>query len=126
MGRDTKGVISIVEEFHERGVTVVSLKENITFDDSPMGRCFLTLVSAFSQLERELINERCQEGREIAKKEGRMGRPRKSDTDKDMLDTALVLYAANQKSVREIAEITGISTSTINREVKKQGVKRLS
>ncbi|MBQ9732941.1 MAG: helix-turn-helix domain-containing protein [Clostridia bacterium] len=53
-----------------------------------------------------------------------MGRPRKSDTDKDMLETALVLYAANQKSVREIAEITGISTSTINREVKKHGVKR--
>ena len=67
LGRDTKGVITLVEELHENGVSVISLKENITFDDSPMGRCFLTLVSAFSQLERELINERCQEGRELAK-----------------------------------------------------------
>ncbi|MBQ9732940.1 MAG: recombinase family protein [Clostridia bacterium] len=67
LGRDTKGVITLVEELHENGVSVISLKENITFDDSPMGRCFLPLVSALSQLERELINERCQEGRELAK-----------------------------------------------------------
>lgn len=123
LSRSTKQTLELIEEFEANNIIFTSLKESLS-TNSPMARCFLTCVSAFNQLERELINERCQEGRELAKKQGRMGRKRVSDTRKEELEHALLLFEQNQKSVKQITEITGISSASIYREAKARNITR--
>ena len=78
----------------------------------------LTIFSAFAQFERDMIVERTQEGKAIAKQKDGFteGRP-KSYTEKQM-NHAIGLLDSN--SYNEVSGITGISKSTLIREVRKR------
>ena len=82
-------------------------------EDTPTGRLIFTIMSAFADFERDLIVERTQEGKKIAKlKPGfKEGRPREY-TD-FQLDQALELKKSN--SYKQVTEMTGISKSTLYR-----------
>lgn len=83
-----------------------------------MGRFFLTTLLAVAEMERNTIIERTQNGKAIAKtKPGfKEGRPHKY-TQKQ-LDNALSMLNVNgcNKSYKEVAEVLGISKSTLIRE----------
>lgn len=117
LARNTKEGIEIIEGLFEKGVKVhvlnVGLLENTT-----MGRFFLQTLLAVAEMERNLIIERTQEGKAIAKQqEGfREGRPNKYT--KKQLDHAI--HMLGDHSFRQVAEITGISMSTLKRESKKR------
>lgn len=74
-GRISKeGLLNIIDTLTEKGVTIVSNKENID-TDTPSGKFMLTVFAALSQLEREQLRQRQREGIEIAKAQGKyMGR----------------------------------------------------
>ena len=61
IARNTKDLLSIVEELKEKKVSFISLKENID-TGSTSGRFMLTVFGALSELERETILERQREG----------------------------------------------------------------
>ena len=84
---------------------------------------FFTISSAFAEFERAIIRERQAEGIALAKaKRGHGGgRPR---VDPGSLDAAVSLYADGQKSVSEISRITGVSRSSLYRELRERGVER--
>ncbi|MGA3674088.1 recombinase family protein [Lysinibacillus agricola] len=117
LARNTKEGIDVVEALFERGVRVhvlnVGLLENTT-----MGRFFLTTLLAVAEMERNLIIERTQEGKAIAKQreDFREGRPKKFD--KKRLDTAMQLLESN--SYKEVEAKTGISVATLAREKRKR------
>ena len=117
LARNTKEGISIIENLFERDVKVhvlnVGLLENTT-----MGRFFLQTLLAVAEMERNLIVERTQEGKAIAKQNAgyKEGRPNKYT--KQQLDHAMNLLAAN--SFRQVEALTGISMSTLKRESKKR------
>lgn len=121
LARNTVEGIEIVERLFNMGVSVhvlnVGLLENTT-----MGRFFLTTLLAVAEMERNTIVERTQNGKAIAKtKSGfKEGRPRKF-TQKQ-LDNALSMLSINggDKSYNEVAELLGISKSTLIRENRKQ------
>jgi len=74
--RSTKELIEHIEKLLDKGIKVVSLQENIDLDSS-MGRAMLTIISAFAQLERDIIRERTLAGLARAKAQGKkLGRPR--------------------------------------------------
>lgn len=74
--RSTKELVEHIENLLSKGVKVYSYTENIDLDSS-MGRAMLTIISAFSQLERDLIRERTILGLRRAKAQGKkLGRPR--------------------------------------------------
>ena len=74
LARNTRDLLNIVHELEEKGVTVVSLKEN--FDTStPQGRLMLTFMQGIAQFERDLIKERQAEGIAIAKEQGKFAKP---------------------------------------------------
>jgi DNA invertase Pin-like site-specific DNA recombinase len=103
------------------GVDLVSLKESID-TTTPQGKLFFTISAAFAEFERSMIKARQAEGIAIAKEQGRMtGRPK---VDGDRLDTAMAMYQSGEFSVSKIQEITGISRSTIYREVERRGIRR--
>lgn len=74
--RSTKELIEHMESLISREVRVVSYSENIDLNSS-MGRAMLTIISAFAQLERDLIRERTLAGLARARAQGKkLGRPR--------------------------------------------------
>lgn len=126
LARNTVEGIEIVEKLFEKGVSVhvlnVGLLENTT-----MGRFFLTTLLAVAEMERNMIVERTQNGKAIAKtKLGfKEGRPQKY-TQKQ-LDNALSMLNINggDKSYNEVAELLGISKSTLIRENNKRKIKSI-
>jgi DNA invertase Pin-like site-specific DNA recombinase len=116
LGRSTKDLIEIVEYFENKGVKLISIKEQ--FDtNTPQGKLMLTVFQAFSQFERDLIAQRTQEGLESARARGRVGgRPRVKNS---FIERALKLYDSKEYSIQEIVNMTGISQATLYRYIRK-------
>jgi len=75
--RSTKELIEHIEKLIERKVNVVSYTENLDLNSS-YGMAMFTIISAFAQLERDIIRERTLLGLARAKAQGKtLGRPRK-------------------------------------------------
>lgn len=121
LSRSTKDLLQLVDQLTSMGIHLVSLKENLD-TTTATGKLMLTMLSALSQFERDLIAERTIDGLKAARARGRCGgRPRiGSDKDKQQ---AYAMYQANIMSCQEIANKFNISLSTLNRWIKaeKQG-----
>jgi DNA invertase Pin-like site-specific DNA recombinase len=82
LGRSLRHLVEVVARLQEREIAFRSLHENIDTATSA-GRLTLHLFAALAEFERELIRERSQAGREVAKAAGRLGgRPAKLTPDK--------------------------------------------
>ena len=121
LSRSTKDLLDLVEKLTSMGVHLVSLKENLD-TTTATGKLMLTMLSALSQFERDLIAERTIDGLKAARARGRSGGRPKKGTIKDR-EQALAMYNANVMSNPEIAAKFGISLSTLNRWIRssKQG-----
>lgn len=96
----------------DKGVTVHILNMGI-MDNTPTGRLIRTIMLAFAEFERDMIVERTQEGKAIAKQKDdfKEGRPRIS---KIKIDHALSLLDEGY-SYKQVERMTGISTATLAR-----------
>lgn len=70
LARSTRDMLQIVQELTDKGVGLISLKENVD-TDTPQGRFMLTVFAALAELERETILQRQREGIAIAKQQGK-------------------------------------------------------
>ena len=78
LARSTRDLLNIVSVLTEKGVSFVSLKENVDTTTS-QGKFMLTVFAGLYELERDNILERQREGIDLALKEGRAyGRPKAS------------------------------------------------
>jgi DNA invertase Pin-like site-specific DNA recombinase len=106
MTRSLRDLLTIVELLNEKGVQLISLRENID-TTTATGRCFLHVMGAVHQMELELKAERASSGRESAKARGKMGgRPR---TDQNKLASAKLIYENTEKTAQQVCEEFGIS-----------------
>ena len=103
----------LIDELNNRGVKVNILNMGI-IDDTPTGKLLRNVMLSFAEFERDMIVQRTQEGKEIAKRKPgyREGRPRKYS--KKQLEHAMELLKDNSYS--QVSEMTGISVSTLTRE----------
>jgi len=75
--RSTKELIEHIERLTEKGISIFSYTENLDLNSS-MGRAMFTIISAFAQLERDIISERTKAGLARARAQGKkLGRPKK-------------------------------------------------
>lgn len=80
--RSTTELIGEIQVLVNRKISIFSLTEAIDLSSS-MGQAMLTILSAFAQLERDLIRERTLAGLERAKAQGKkLGRPKGSKDKK--------------------------------------------
>lgn len=118
--RSTIDGIHTIENLFETGVKVHILNMGLV-ENTPTGRLIFNIMSAFAEFERDMIVERTQEGKAIAKlrPDFREGRPKKYQ--KKQIEHALSLL--NNHSYKEVEEKTGISKSTLiraKRQLKKE------
>ncbi|MEM3154793.1 MAG: recombinase family protein [Candidatus Woesearchaeota archaeon] len=74
--RSTKELIEHMEALCVKGIKIYSYSENIDLSSS-MGKAMLTIISAFAQLERDIIRERTLAGLQRARAQGKkLGRPK--------------------------------------------------
>lgn len=76
LGRSLQHLLMLMSEFKNKKVEFISLTEG--FDtSSAQGKLFFSIVGAFAEFERGLIQERINAGLTRAKKEGKkLGRPK--------------------------------------------------
>ena len=76
LARNVMDFLSIVKKLEEKGVAIVSLKENIDTSTS-QGKFITTVFAALYELERDTVKERQREGIDLCLKEKRpYGRPK--------------------------------------------------
>jgi DNA invertase Pin-like site-specific DNA recombinase len=119
LARNTVEGIQIIEGLFSKGIAVHVLNIGI-LENTNMGKFFLTTLLAIAEMERSTILERTQAGKEIARQnpEYREGRP-KEYTD-SQYDWCIELLKEN--SIPQVAKKTGISESSIKRELRKRGL----
>lgn len=102
----------LIKELISKGISVNVLNMG-KMDDTPTGRLITNIMFAFAEFERDMIVERTQEGRSIARKNPnfREGRPKKYS--KVQMDHAMELL--NDHSYSQVAKLTGISKATLAR-----------
>lgn len=83
-----------------------------------------TIFSAFAEFERDMIVERTQEGKMLAKQnpDFREGRPKKFT--KQQINHALTLL--ENHSYKQVEDMTGISVSTLVRAKKKKAAEAIN
>ena len=110
--RSTIDAIQTVKDLFNKGVKIHILNMGLV-EDTPTGRLVFNVMSAFAEFERDMIVERTQEGKAIARQreDFREGRPKKFT--KKQLEHALTLLETH--SYKEVENMTGISKSTLIR-----------
>jgi putative DNA-invertase from lambdoid prophage Rac len=109
-GRSVAASVKSIQELASLGVRFIAVTQNIDTDDTnPMSRFLLHILTAFAELERELIRERVTAGVRAAKARGtQVGRPKRIFRR----DEAIRLRAQGV-SWRKIAETLNVPTATV-------------
>ena len=116
LSRSTKSLLDMVERLNQMGVNLISIKEQLD-TTTATGKLMLTMLSALSQFERDLLAERTADGLKAARARGRKGgRPKAGDDKKKA--AALSMYQANKLTNKEIADTVGVSTATLSRWIR--------
>ena len=115
--RSTVDALKTIKSLFEKGVKVHILNMGLV-ENTPTGKLIFSVMSAFAEFERDMIVERTQEGKAIAKlrEDFREGRPKKFS--KTQIEHALLLLESN--SYKQVENMTGISKSTLIRAKRKQ------
>lgn len=110
LSRSSADLLSLMQEFNAKGVTLISLKEKLDFS-SAAGKMISQFLCVLSEFERETISERVREGVQSARERGRFGgRP---PVNPRIIEKALALYEKRSLNVTEICRACGISRPTL-------------
>lgn len=107
----------LIGELIDRGITVHILNLGV-LDNSSTSVLIRNIFLAFAQFERDMIVERTQEGKSIAKLDPsfKEGRPKKFAK----VQVELALELIDKYSYKRVSEMTGISESTLYRAMRKK------
>lgn len=114
--RSTQDALNTIKYLFEKGVRINVLNLGV-IENTSTGRLIFTIFSAFADFERDLIVERTQEGKAIAKQKPgfKEGRPKKFSKQQ----LALAMQLLETHSYSEVEKMTGISKSTLTRHKRK-------
>jgi DNA invertase Pin-like site-specific DNA recombinase len=122
LGRSTKIVVNTIDELSKAGVNVYiqnlplcTLNED--GQPNPIAKMITAVLSSFAEIERDNIKYRLNSGYQLAMVRGvKMGRPKGATDDLLKKHPEVVKHLRKGKnSIREIAKLTGVSVSTVQR-----------
>ena len=115
LSRSVADLLKIVESLNERGVHLVSNKENLD-TSTPTGKLMLTMIGAINEFERQNMLERQREGISIAVKNGNFN---KKEIDMDRVAEMKKEIDAGKLSVSAAAKELGITRVSMYRRLEK-------
>ena len=117
--RSTQDALNTIKYLFEKGVRINVVNLGV-IENTSTGRLIFTIFSAFADFERDLIVERTQEGKAIAKQKPgfKEGRPKKFSKQQ----LALAMQLLETHSYSEVEKMTGISKSTLTRHKRKLNI----
>jgi DNA invertase Pin-like site-specific DNA recombinase len=124
LGRSVRNLVDLSATLAERRVDLRVLHQGID-TSTPGGKLTFHILGAIAEFERDLISERTRDGLDAARARGRKGGRRPKMTPAK-LATAHKLYDAREHTVAQIAEIIGVSRSTVHRALADEGTVRTS
>lgn len=118
MARNTKEGLELIDKIVDLGCTLNVLNMGV-FENTSMGKVMRTMMLAFAEFERDMIVQRTQEGKNIAKtKEGyREGRPKLS---REGFEDAYFRVREGLLSKQEACQELGVSTRTWYRMIEER------
>lgn len=110
----------LVNNLINKGIKVNILNIGM-MDNTPSSKLIRNIFFSFAEFERDMIVERTQEGKEIARsKEGfKEGRPKKYIPKQIGHALSMLSINGGDYSYNQVAELTGISKSTLIREARR-------
>ncbi|CAG5082972.1 hypothetical protein CRYO30217_02057 [Parvicella tangerina] len=124
LGRNLLDVLKTIELFSANGISLKSIKEGFTTlldngKENPTAKLVISVMGSIAEMERQRIKERTTEGIAIARANGKyQGRKYGSvQTTEKLLQRHSDIVKKLEKglTIREIAQITGKSTATIQK-----------
>ena len=119
LARNTKDLLTIVDQLKEKGVAFISLKENVD-TSTPQGEFMMQVFASLAEFERKQTLQRQAEGIAAAKEKGvRFGRtPMEQPPEyKEVYET----WSKGELSARAAARNLGISHQTFLKWTKNNG-----
>lgn len=124
IGRSTTDVLQTLNILSKKGVNVYFVKQGMQLDQSPMGKMMTAILSAFAEMERDLISQRTKEGIDRAKREGKhVGRPFSSTNTLYKLDDNrhyIGIMLMQGITYAEMARRCGVHRNTLKRYIARQ------
>ena len=123
LARSVSQASGLITDMIDEGVTIHVLNLGILSNDS-VNTLLRNVLLSFAQFERDMIVQRTQEGKAVARAtdpDFREGRPPKFDAEQ--LDHAMELL--DDHSYAQTAKLTGISKSTLIRERKRRKIQSI-
>lgn len=121
LARSTKDLLEIVELLENKGVKLISAKENLD-TSTPQGKLMLTMLGAIYEFERTNLLERQREGIAIAKKQGKYkGR---KEVKIDNFESYYNKYKNRELNKTQLAKELRVSRPTLDKLIKDHESKR--
>lgn len=124
LGRSVQHLIKCVQDLENKGITFLSIRDNLDTKTSA-GKLFFHMQCSFAEFERSIICERTLAGLSSARERGRFGGRRRRITKAE--ESSMVeLYLENKKyrgssklPVEKIAKIFKVNKKTLHQYVNK-------
>lgn len=117
LARSTKDLLEIVETLNNKGVQLVSNKENLD-TSTPSGKLMLTMIGAIAEFERQQLLERQAEGIAIAKKEGKFKGRQVKAINEELFARKYAEYKLRKINKTQLAAALNISRPTLDKLLK--------
>ena len=118
LGRSLKDLIDLMEILKEKGVALVSLKDNMD-TSTPQGKLMFQMMGAIDEFERTLMLQRQREGIQEAKRAGKY-KGRKEKAKPANWKELYSQYAQRQKTATEVARECDISRTVLYKWIKEE------
>lgn len=119
LARSTKDLLEIVEYLSDKGVNLVSNKENLD-TSTPTGKLMLTMIGAINEFERANLLERQKEGISIAKQKGAYKGRKAIEIEDDKFNEEYNRYMSREINKTELAKRLGVSRPTLDKMIREK------
>ena len=119
LARSTKDLLEIVERLTDKGVHLVSNKENVD-TSTPTGKLMLTMIGAIAEFERQNLLDRQAEGIAIAKAEGKYKGRKAVEIEDSTFTEQYTRYMNREITKTELAKILKVSRPTLDKMIKEK------
>lgn len=119
LARSVSDARDIVDELTRRGV-VLNIGGSLHDPADPVGRLLFNVLAMVAEFEADLIRTRTREGMAAARAAGKL-RGRKPKLSPRQEEHLVELHASGEKTPSELAELFGVTRSTVYRIVQRSG-----